>query len=158
MCYNNQVEKMEKKDNIELIDERWDKKKIALAVLLLFLFVGSAYAAKKYILGDSFGSVQKPVVRSGGEVAGVSTASTESESKKSTENNKQPPFSFSSSVIQDAVSEKFSSLKNQVSNISVDEIASASPQVKKILNDLKALQDYPKNQAKEFCENMCKSL
>lgn len=149
---------MEKKDNVELIDERWDKKKIVLAVLLLFLFVGSAYAAKKYILGDSSGSVQKSVVRSGGEVAGVSTADTESESKNSTENKKQPPFSFSSSSVQDVVSGKISSLKNQVSNISVDEIASASPQVKKILNDLKALQEYPKNQAKEFCENMCKAL
>lgn len=149
---------MEKKDNIELIDERWDKKKIALAVLLLFLFVGSAYAAKKYILGDSLNTVQKPVVRSGGEVAGVSSTSTESESKNSTENKKQPPFSFSSSSVQDVVSEKFSAIKNQVSSLTVDEIASASPQVKKILNDLKALQEYPKTQAKEFCENMCKSL
>ncbi len=153
-CYNNF---MEKKDSIELIDERWDKKKIILAVLLLFLFAGTAYAVKKYILGDEItSSVRKSVVKSGSEVAG---ASTENKSTESTENKKQPPpFSFSSSVIQETVQEKFSALKNQVTNLSVDEIASASPQVQKILNDFKALQEYPKNQAKEFCENMCKSL
>jgi hypothetical protein len=35
------------------------------------------------------------------------------------------------------------------------EVASSSPQVQKILNDIKALQQYPANQIKDLCRKIC---
>lgn len=148
---------MDRQEKIELIDERWDKKKIIVAVLLLLSFSGTAFAAKKYVLSNEMTSpVRKSVVESVGEVAGAITENKNIDLKE--DNNQKSPFSFSSSGIQEVVQEKLATLKNQVSSLSVDEIASASPQVQKIINDIKALQDYPKNQAKEFCENVCKNF
>ncbi len=138
------------------MEESWDKKKIAIAIVLLFLLVGSAYAAKKYILPSLEEQFVEKTKVTKGVVEGAQTTNQEEDTKK--DSTSKPPLSFSSSLIQETVQEKFAAIKNQVSNLSVDEVASASPQVKKILNDFKALQDYPKNQAKEFCENMCRSF
>lgn len=153
------MDKMEKKENIELVESRWDKKKLVVAVLLLFLFAGTAYAAKKYIVGDSSKPINRSSVRSGGEVAGVRTTSTENKDTDSENSkNESSPFSISSSSIQEAVQGKIDTIKKQVSSLTVDDVASASPQVQKVINDIKALQDYPKTQAKEFCENVCKNF
>lgn len=146
---------MEKKENIELVESRWDKKKLVVAVLLLFLFVGSAYAAKKYLLSTKDIISQRSKITSG-VVAGVST---EDNTTEPTQNKDQPPpFSISSSAIGEVVQEKIATIKKQVSSLTVDDVASASPQVQRVINDIKALQDYPKTQAKEFCENVCKNF
>lgn len=141
----------------EVIEESWDKKKIAVTLLFLVLFVGTAFAAKKYFLGSSSDQfLQKFSPQSQGVVAGVNTDSQDT----GTTQNKTPtpPFIFSGANIQNSLQEKFALLKNQVSSLTVDDVASASPQVQKVINDIKALQDYPKTQAKEFCENLCKNF
>jgi hypothetical protein len=38
------------------------------------------------------------------------------------------------------------------------EIASSSPQMQKILNDIKSLEQYPANQAKEFCRQIYEKI
>ena len=57
--------------------------------------------------------------------------------------------------MQKAVAEKIESLKQDVRGLNIVEIASSSPQVQKILNDIKFLEQYPANQAKEICKKIC---
>lgn len=144
----------------ELVEPTWDKKKIAIAVIALFFVVGTAYAAKNYILDNSGEKPSKKIsTKSPGDVAGIST---EDESKETTSSedkkDQSPPFSFSPATIRADAQQKLDALKEQVTNLKVEDVASASPQIQKVINDLQALQQYPKNQAKQMCENICKSL
>lgn len=71
----------------------------------------------------------------------------------------QPSFSLpSSSEVKSAIEQKVGELQKEVSNLSPLEVATTSPQVQKILRDIKALEGYPRNQAREFCENLCRNL
>ena len=60
--------------------------------------------------------------------------------------------------LEDMVQDQIINLKKEASNINVEEIASSSPQIRKLIDDLKALGDLPKNQVKEACLNICKGL
>jgi len=117
----------------EVNKETWNKKKVFLAVFLLVLLVGGGFFFKTRFLADSS---QKT------DVKGASTIENVVEST--------PGVS-----IQDAVKEKIDNLKQEVSGLNIVEVASSSPQVQKILNDIKALQQYPTNQIKELCRKIC---
>lgn len=56
------------------------------------------------------------------------------------------------------VQEKINDLQKEAQSINLVEMASSSPQVQKVINDLKALEDYPKNQVKDACEKICDSF
>lgn len=60
--------------------------------------------------------------------------------------------------LEDMVQNQIFNLKKEASNIDVEEIASSSPQIRNLIDDLKALGDLPKNQVKEACLNICKGL
>ncbi len=53
---------------------------------------------------------------------------------------------------------KLETLKKEVASLTVEDIASASPELQKIVNELKSLESYPKNQAKEICQKICSDL
>ena len=57
--------------------------------------------------------------------------------------------------LQETVKEKINDLKQEVSGLNIMEIASSSPQMQKVLNDIKDLQQYPTNQVKELCRKIC---
>jgi len=63
-----------------------------------------------------------------------------------------------SSGIKNSVQNQLDNLKAEAQNVDLTEIASSSPQMQKVVNDLKALQDYPKNQVKATCEQICNSF
>lgn len=149
---------MDKLNNEGLVGDSWDKKKIVVSVIIIFFLAGVAYAAKTYVLDSSDTKTLKKVsTKSSGEVAGISIEDIKDSSAD--ENNDQPPpFSFSPATIRTDVQQKIDALKEQVTNLKVEEVASASPQIQKVINDLKALEQYPKSQAKQMCENICKSL
>jgi hypothetical protein len=60
--------------------------------------------------------------------------------------------------IKQGIQNQIDSLKSEAQNINVVDIATSSPQVQKVINDLKAIQDYPKNQLKTTCEKICSGL
>lgn len=113
----------------------WDKKKIIIALLILF-FLGLGLKA---LLFDNK-IIDFPLKD---KVKGVSTASSPS------------PQSFNPQKI---LEQKLEGIKQEVQNLNFVDIASSSPQVKKILNDLKALEQYPINEVKELCQKICSSL
>lgn len=115
--------------------ESWNKKKIFITVFLLILLIVGGYLFKIRVLGKNSSQPAK-------STKGISAAETTT----------QPEPKIN---IQEAVKEKINNLKQEVSGLNVLEIASSSPQVQKILNDIKSLEQYPVNQVKEICKKIC---
>lgn len=64
----------------------------------------------------------------------------------------------SASHLQNSLQQKLDYIKQEVSKLDIKDIASSSPQVQKLIKDLNALKDYPANQIKEVCQNICNRL
>jgi len=119
----------------EVNTETWNKKRIFIVTFLaLFLMVGG-YFFKIHFLDKNLPQASK-------SVKGVSTE----------EKRIEPDLKTN---VQEVVKEKINSLKQEVSNLSIVEVASSSPQVQKVLNDIKSLEQYPTNQIKEICRKIC---
>lgn len=116
-------------------DLEWDRKKILLFLIAAVVLMGIGFEAKGLILGSS--SVPQAKV-SAPDVKGAATQV--------------------SSNIKNGVAEQLQNLQTEAQNINVVDIASSSPQVQKVINDLKAIQNYPQNQLKTTCEQVCNSL
>jgi hypothetical protein len=114
--------------------ESWNKKRIFIAIFLLLLLAIGGYLFKTRILGANSSQL-------GESVKGIATEEIASPEVKTN--------------IQEAVREKIDNLKQEVSGLDIVEIASSSPQVQKILNDIKSLEQYPTNQLKEICRKIC---
>jgi hypothetical protein len=123
------LKKKEVKNEIE-----WDRKKIFAFLLFLVGIVIFGYAAKIIVLGENLSSKNVTSVK------GVSVSTL--------------PLPDIKSNIQNNIN----NLKAEAQNINVVDIATSSPQVQKVINDLKAIQDYPKNQLRQTCEKICSGL
>src|SRR3989344_703868 len=119
--------------------ESWNKKRIFITLFLLALLVAGSFFFKTQVL-DINTQTDK------------SFKAVSSEDKK-TENQKKDEGSKIN--IQSAIKEKIYDLQQQVTTLDVMEIASSSPQIQKIINDIKSLEQYPVNQAKEICRQIC---
>jgi len=118
------------------VEESWNKKRILTALFLIMVLAIGGYVFKARVLdADLFPKNPK-------SVKGIT----------SKEEKRKEDFGME---IQGAVKEKIKSLKQEVSLLNIAEIASSSPQVQKIINDIKSLEQYPTNQAKEICRKIC---
>lgn len=117
----------------------WDIKKI---FVLLVILVVLALGFKIFVLDKNKSNVSSTVKN----VEGVSVEQSPS------------PSPVISQEIKRGVELKLNELKKEVSNINVVEIASSSPAVQKVLNDIKNLQSLPQTQAKEACLKICSGL
>lgn len=124
-------------EKLEVVDEAWDVKKI----LLFVVFAGIlAFGIKTFVLDKKVSTksmVDLP------QVQGTSTKGDSSE-------NFSPK-----QEIQKGVEEKLSELKKEVNNLNIVEVATSTPAVQKVLNDIKNLQQVPKNQCLNICNNLC---
>jgi spore coat protein CotF len=116
--------------------ESWNKKRIFAAVFLITILIAGVYLFKTRIINTSLSSQDSTSVK------GVSSEKEKAKEDLSIE-------------IQGAIKERINNLKQEVSSLNVVEVASSSPQVQKILNDIKSLEQYPVNQAKEICRQIC---
>lgn len=122
----------------EVSPEIWNKKRIFIAVFLLTLLVLGGYFFKTKVLNEDSAQIAK-------SVKGTNII----------DNNIEPDLKTN---IQEAVKEKINNLKQEVSSLDILEIASSSPQVQKILRDIKSLEQYPVNQARDMCKKICESF
>ncbi len=80
----------------------------------------------------------------------------------SNEGNIEPPSTtvkgVSAQDLSENIVQSIENLQNQATDLDIEEVATSSPQVQKILNDLKSLKDVPKNQIKNTCEQICSGL
>lgn len=120
------------------VKETWDIKKILAGIILL---VALALSVKSFVLDEK--TSEAPSAKSTA-VEGINIQQSPS-----------PSPQFSSVDIKKDVQLKLNDLKKQVDNINVVEIATSTPAVKKVISDLKNLQEVPQNQAKEACFKIC---
>ena len=131
-------------EEIKSEESHWDKKKIigALLALVILGFVVKVFALNAHKTNVE---VSRPAVK-GVTVEGVSNSGDKP--------TPTPPSFNPQKILQ----QKLEEIKAEVQSINIAEIASSSPQVQKALNDLKALEAYPKNQAKDLCQKICSSF
>lgn len=120
-------------------------KKAMLSLFIVALVFVAAYTFKQNYFSQSANSLEGQY-RKSSEVQGATI-----QEQASRLNN-------SKADLREAVQNNFNALKDQANNLDAEEIASSSPQVQKILQDLKSLEQYPKNQAKEACMRVCNGL
>lgn len=136
---------------LHAVEEVWDTKKIFITVVATAI-VASVGLYGAHALG--FITFQKPEGKTTvGKVEGVSV----SENVEDTPTPAPPRKTYSLPTRSD-IEEKLEEVKSEVQSIDVAEIASSSPQIQKVLQDLKALQGYPKSQVKQLCQNICNSF
>ena len=116
-------------------EAQWDKKKIILFLVASIALIGIGFEAKDLVLGKSMSA---PIAVSTRDVKGTATQIVPD--------------------IKNSVQGQLDTLKQEAQGIDLVQIASSSPQVQKVVNDLKALQDYPKNQVKATCQQICNSF
>lgn len=127
-------EQKEKKEEI-----LWDKKKIFISLVVAILLIGIGLELKSVFLGESLPKTSQVNQNSNAEIKG-------------------PNVEDLKNGIKQSFSDNINSIKSQAESINVAEIASSSPQVQKVINDLKGLKDLPKNQIKSACERICNGL
>lgn len=139
--------KLKIRAKIDLVQEitplqySWSKKRIFVGLIILAFLIGAGY----YLLKNSL--TEKNRLKFFGGVKGVVTK------------NEQPPLSLTGpSNLRNDLQQKLDLVKKQVNNLNVEDLASSSPQIKKVIEDLQSLQQLPRNQAKEACYNFCKGL
>jgi len=116
-------------------DLPWDRKKIIFFLIAAVALIGIGFEAKDLILGATL--TPKAQV----SISGVKGAATQTLPN-----------------VKNSVQNQLDNLKTEAQSVDLMQIASSSPQVQKVINDIKALQDYPKNQIKATCEQICNGL
>lgn len=136
---------------INLQEEVWDKKKIALAAILALGLVALLFFSKDTLIG----SFQK-------ENAEKKATNSQSVQGVKTENEDEIGSTQESTIekidLQQTLQGKLNDLKKNVNDLNVKDIATSSSQMQKVIQDLENLQQMPRNQAKDACYNICKSL
>lgn len=138
------------------IQESWNIKRIGLAIIILALLFGIIYGGKVFVL-DKNENLSKSISKSG-QVAGLSTKEEKKATKEKNEIDLKSLFSTSTTDLQANMNQKLDEIKKEANSLDIQEIASSSPQIQKIINDLKSIEDYPKNQAREACQRICESI
>lgn len=124
-------------EKLEVANEVWDVKKI-LAGLILFAVIALSF---------------KTLVLDRKSSKALSSKSTSVQGTRISEN--PIPSPVSSESIKRNVESKLDDLKKEVNNINVVEIATSTPAVQKVLDDIKNLQNYPQNQCLNICNDLC---
>lgn len=122
-------------------EEVWNKKRIFIAIFLIIALIIGGYLIKTKVFGSRSLS-PFDILKS---VKGISNTKKDDKTQKE---------SFDANV-KKALQDKINSLKQEVSGLNILEVASSSPQVQKILRDIKSLEQYPETQAKEICKQIC---
>lgn len=128
------------------VEEGWDKKKIIIFFVVLVFLAGVAVGVKVLFFKDV------------NLVKLLPLKTTVKENKSEQKKVLGEQETFSTQKINNALEEKLESVKEQVSNLNISNVASSSPQIKKVIEDLQSLQSLPKNQAKDACRKICDGI
>lgn len=120
--------------------ETWDIKKIFAGVILLSI-LGLSFKVLVLDKKSTDNFINKPE-----SVQGASTKETPA------------PSPISTSDIKRNIENRLNDLKKEVNNINIVEVATSTPAVQKVINDLKNLQSLPQSEAKNACLKICNGL
>jgi len=116
----------------------WDKKRVIIATFLIIFGIFAAIQIKDNLFPNT-------------NILGESTVRKVSEVKKP--EVESPNLNLQSQVV-DSVDE----IKESISEINPEEVATSSPQIQKVLNDIQGIKNLPSDKAKEACYKVCSSL
>lgn len=125
-------------EKLEVVNEAWDLKKILALVAILGVL---AFGVKTLVLDKSVSVPQNTTA----QVEGAKTSNSSVNISPSKE-------------LQQNVQTGLDNLRKEVNNINVVDVATSTPAVQKVINDLKNLQNLPQNQAKQACIKICDGL
>jgi flagellar basal body-associated protein FliL len=124
------------------IEESWNKKKVFLGLVFLVILIAGLVTFKTLVLDKN----QNSPTTSQGDVKGASTDANSPE-----QNN-------AAADLKTNIQDQLNTIQQEASNINITDIATSSPQVQKVIDDIKSIQNLPKEQAKSFCEQVCSGL
>ncbi|HZQ29775.1 MAG TPA: hypothetical protein VFA93_01690 [Patescibacteria group bacterium] len=119
-------------------EKSWDGRKI-LAFFLLIALLGFSFKAL-FLDKSGLDNFKRKSIG----VAGVSA--------------KQEPGNSTSNELKKGVESKLNDLRKEVNQINVVEVATSTPAVQKVLNDIKGIQNLPQSEAKNACLKICSGL
>ncbi len=126
----------------EFPQEQWNKKRLVLAVLITLFLVIAGLGLKSYLLGSEYpqsSNVNK-------NVQGTSTSAA-------------PTITLpTANDVSQGVGRSINNIKKEIEKINVQDLATSSPQIKKVLDDIRALPSVPGQKAKDVCLNLCNGL
>ncbi len=126
----------------EFPQEQWNKKRLVFAILIILFLVVAGMSLKSYLLGLEFpqnSSVNK-------NVKGTSTSAA-------------PTITLpTANDVSQGVGRSINNIKKEIEKINVQDLATSSPQIKKVLDDIRALPSVPGQKAKDVCLNLCNGL
>ncbi len=129
--------------------ETWNKKRIFIALTIIVLLIIGAYFFKNFVLNkDIFPKIPQSLTNLTKDIKGIST--NEDSSLTNSTSSSQPL-----SGVQKIIQEKLDTVKQEITTLNIQDIASSSPQFQKIINDLQSLQQYPRNELKDVCQKVC---
>lgn len=130
----------------EDVEEVWDFRKVAVGITVLLILIFGAIVGKRILFHQSLSpSSFIPPLPS---VKGVSTYF-------SPQNSSHTRISLPS---QQDVQNQMQQIQQQVTHLNVNEVATASPQVQKLLKQIEELPAGPVGQVKEACMRLCSQL
>ena len=140
MAYNNLMKELKP------IEESWNKKRIIVGLVILFAATAGLTAFKVLVLDKNQTSPQNIANKVTTGVQGASTnANTSSNGSTIT-------------GLKTNIQDQLNTIKQEASSINLTDIATSSPQVQKVIDDIKSIQNLPRSQAKSFCEQVCGGL
>lgn len=139
--------------DFNVAEEAWDIKKIVLTTVGAVVVIGGVlYGANQLgLLKNTTQTHKRDQVSQ--KVEGVSVSEATADSPTPTPSSRSYSLPSKSDI-----EKKIGEMTKEVNSLNINEIASSSPQVQKVLQDIKNLQHYPENQAKEMCQKICSSL
>lgn len=118
-------------------DFEWDKKRISLALILFAIgFIAFMEVKSRFVSPEVLGT---------------------NEINRSTQ-VENPQVEAPKINIESDINSKISDIKDSVGALNADEVASSSPQIQKVLNDIQGIKNLPANQAKDACMKICSGI
>ncbi len=117
----------------------WDKKRILIGLGILTVVVIAGFELKGLFLNKN------------GNVLGETDINKSSEIEKP--EVRPPNINFKSEV-----DSTIADIKKNIGQLDTREIASSSPQIQKVLQDIQGIKDLPSSQAKEMCLKICSGI
>lgn len=118
-------------------DFEWDKKRISIGLILLAVgFIG--FMEVKDRLGTS-------------AVLGTSSVNRSTQLEN-------PQIEAPKINLESDINTKIAGIKDSVGALNADDVASSSPQIQKVLNDIQGIKNLPAAQAKDACMKICSGI
>ncbi len=126
--------KIEKEDD----GLEWDKKRILTTLLFGIIAIFLVMELKHRFFPDT-------------NILGESTVKKASEIEK-------PSVKGPNMDLESKVGSTLNEVKNNINQIDPEEVATSSPQIQKVLNDIQGIRDLPADKARNTCMKICSGI